>query len=280
MKPKASNSAPQDDHNIISLQHPLVRLAERIDWEGMNSLLGEYYEHAVVGQPPKPTCLMAGLLYLKHTFAFSDEELIARWVESAHWQYFCDETYFQHEPPIHPTSLTRHRQRLGASGCEELLQLTIEAGVPERVIEERDLVEVLVDTTVMEKAITYPTDSKLYLKSPQRLNRQAKAHGIALRQSCKRTGWHDRHARPPRPHAPASSRLRDRILALGPPRRTVDRRDVGNGVVSMGNHGGISIAMTVSTTRAPRVALTAAAWLVQPMFIDTEALVLREGTAG
>ena len=131
---------------------------------------------------------MAGLLYLKHTFALSDEELIARWVENAYWQYFCGETYFQHEPPIHPTSLTRYRQRLGPAGCEELLQLTIEAGVAEKVIEERDMAEVLIDTTVMEKAITYPTDSKLYLKSLLRLNRQAKAHGIGLRQSYTRTG--------------------------------------------------------------------------------------------
>jgi IS5 family transposase len=194
MKPRTPDTAPQDDlfrhrlDNIISLQHPLVRLAERIDWDGMNHLLGEYYEDAAVGQPPKPTRLMAGLLYLKHTFALSDEELIARWVENAYWQYFCGETYFQHEPPIHPTSLTRYRQRLGPAGCEELLQLTIEAGVAEKVIEERDMAEVLIDTTVMEKAITYPTDSKLYLKSLLRLNRQAKAHGIGLRQSYTRTG--------------------------------------------------------------------------------------------
>ena len=113
MKPRASDDAPQDDlfrhrlDNIISLKHPLVRLAESIDWEGMNRFLGEYYEDAVVGQPPKPTWLMAGRLYLKHTFALSDEELIARCVENAHSQYFCGETYFQHEPPIHPTSPTR-----------------------------------------------------------------------------------------------------------------------------------------------------------------------------
>ena len=200
MKPQTPEDAPQDDlfrhrlDNIISLQHPLARLAERIDWEAMNQLLGEYYEETVVGQPPKPTRLMAGLLYLKHTFALSDEVLIARWVENPYWQYFCGETYFQHEPPIHPTSLTRYRQRLGQAGCEELLQLTIEAGVAERVIDQRDMAEVLVDTTVMEKAITYPTDSKLYLKSLQRLNQQAKAHGIKLRQSYTRTAkpWRSR----------------------------------------------------------------------------------------
>ena len=49
MKPRTPDTAPQDDlfrhrlDNIISLQHPLVRLAERIDWDGMNRLLGEYY---------------------------------------------------------------------------------------------------------------------------------------------------------------------------------------------------------------------------------------------
>ena len=55
--------------------------------------------------------LVAGLLYLNRTFALSDEELITRWAENAYWQYFCGETYFQHEPPIHPTSLTHYRQR-------------------------------------------------------------------------------------------------------------------------------------------------------------------------
>ena len=194
MKLRTPDTAPEDDlfrhrlDNIIALKHPLVRLADGIDWDGMNRLLGEYYEDAVVGQPPKPTRLMAGLLYLKQTFALSDEELIARWVENAYWQYFCGETYFQHEPPIHPTSLTRYRQRLGPVGCEELLQLPIEAGVAEKVIEERDMAEVLIDTTVMEKAISYPANNKLYLKSLLRLNRQAKTHGIVLRQSYTRTG--------------------------------------------------------------------------------------------
>jgi hypothetical protein len=47
-----------------------------------------------------------------------------------------------------------------------LLRRTIVAGMAEGVIQKRDLTEVLVDTTVMEKAITYPTDSKLYLQEP------------------------------------------------------------------------------------------------------------------
>jgi len=45
----------------------------------MRSLLRDDYKDAVVGQPPEPTCLLAGLLYLKYTLALSDEELIAHY---------------------------------------------------------------------------------------------------------------------------------------------------------------------------------------------------------
>jgi len=174
--------------NIISLRHPLVQLAGRIDWTHLNATLGEFYEEAVVGQPPKPTRLMAGLLYLKHTYGLSDEAVVERWVESPYFQFFCGETYFQHEPPIHPTSLTRYRNRLGKAGVEGLLRATIEAGKQADVIRERDMAQVAEDTTVMEKAITYPTDGKLYLKSLFRLNRLCRRHGIVLRQSYTRTG--------------------------------------------------------------------------------------------
>jgi transposase, IS5 family len=60
----------------------------------------------VVGQPPKATRLMVELLYLKHTYSLSDEALLERWVENPYWQAFCGMEYFQHEPPIHPSSLT------------------------------------------------------------------------------------------------------------------------------------------------------------------------------
>jgi transposase, IS5 family len=193
MKPRTPEVTPQDDlfrsrlENLIAPRHPLVLLARQIDWEGLNTEFGAFYEDAVVGQPPKATRLMVGLLYLKHTYSLSDEALLERWVENPYWQAFCGMEYFQHEPPIHPSSLSRYRTRLGPAGCEELLRRTIVAGLAEGVIEKRDLTEVLVDTTVMEKAITYPTDSKLYLKSLLRLNRVARQSGIELRQSYTRT---------------------------------------------------------------------------------------------
>ena len=193
MKPRTPEVTPQDDlfrsrlENLISPRHPLVLLAQRIDGEGLNTEFGTFYEDAVVGQPPKATRLMTGLPYLKHTYSLSDEALVERWVENPYWQAFCGVEYFQHEAPIHPSGLSRYRTRLGPAGCEELLRRTIVAGMAEGVIQKRDLTEVLVDTAVMEKAITYPTDSKLYLKSLLRLNRVAWQSGIELRQSYTRT---------------------------------------------------------------------------------------------
>ena len=43
------------------------------------------------GRTAIPPRLIAGLLYLQHTFALSDEVLIWDWVENPYWQYFCGE---------------------------------------------------------------------------------------------------------------------------------------------------------------------------------------------
>ncbi len=56
-------------------------------------------------------------MYLQHAFKLSDEA-IARWVENPYYQPFPGETFFQHRPPIDPSSLTRWRKRIGEDGVE------------------------------------------------------------------------------------------------------------------------------------------------------------------
>ncbi|MCI5055659.1 MAG: hypothetical protein MRY83_06090 [Flavobacteriales bacterium] len=46
-----------------------------------------------------------------------------------------------------------------------------------------DLTKITVDTTVQEKAITFPTDAKLHYKAIERLGEIAKDNVIDLRQS-------------------------------------------------------------------------------------------------
>lgn len=74
----------------------------------------------------------------------------------------------QHEVPLHPTSLTKWRQRVGAEKLQELLAETVALAQREGQVSKRELAHVNVDTTVpftnttAEKNITHPTDSKLY----------------------------------------------------------------------------------------------------------------------
>ncbi len=81
-----------------------------------------------------------------------------------------------------PSSLTRWRKRIGEAGVETLLALTIEAARKAGMISKTSVDRVIVDTTVMPKAIAHPTDSRLLEKSRQHLVRLADAGGIELRQ--------------------------------------------------------------------------------------------------
>jgi IS5 family transposase len=49
------------------------------------------------GRPLLPTRLMVALLYLKHAFSETYEDVIKRWGESPIWQYFSGNEYFEHQ---------------------------------------------------------------------------------------------------------------------------------------------------------------------------------------
>ena len=82
--------------------------------------------------------------------------------ENPYYQHLTGETFFQHRLPIDPSSLTHWRKRIGEEGVEWLLTQTIQAGQKSGAIDEDSIKRVAVDTTVMEKAIANPTDSRLY----------------------------------------------------------------------------------------------------------------------
>ena len=56
---------------IINLGHPLVRLAEEIDWDFLDRRFASVCASGP-GQPPLPSRLVAGLLILKHMHDLSD----------------------------------------------------------------------------------------------------------------------------------------------------------------------------------------------------------------
>jgi len=167
---------------IIDLGHPLVTLAERIDWGFLEARWGAVYE-AGPGQPPLPVRLVAGLFIIKHMHNLSDEALCDRWVENPYYQYFCGEHVFRHELPFERSSLSRWRGRLGAEQIAALIQESLAVAHKTGAIATKDLQRVVVDTTVQPKAIAHPTDARLMHRALIKLVKLANDESVELRQS-------------------------------------------------------------------------------------------------
>lgn len=167
---------------IINKAHPLVRLSDTINWKNLEEKLSKKYSEKM-GAPGKGIRLMAGLQYLKYMYNESDEMIVRKFVENPYYQYFCGNEYFEHKLPIDSSSMTRFRKRMGKETIEELFKETLRSAVKSKEIKEKDFEQLNVDTTVQEKAISFPTDAKLYYKMLGHLVEEAKLRGIPLRQS-------------------------------------------------------------------------------------------------
>ena len=165
--------------DLINLAHPLVKLAGEIDWTKMEVEFEKLYSEQ--GRPSIPIRKIAGLLLLKEMFNESDESVVERWIENAYWQYFTGEDFFQKKQPFDPSEFVHFRKRLKESGLEFLLSQTVSLH-PEGKNEK----EVQIDTTVMEKNITFPTDSKLAKKVIDNCIKIAEKEGVIQRQTYKR----------------------------------------------------------------------------------------------
>ena len=192
MKPKKPQQQDQADlfrsrlDQILDRKHPLFILAKQIDWSVFDNNFGRLY--ADKGRPALPTRLMVGLHYLKHAYNESDESVVARLLENPYWQHFCGFEFFIHRLPLDPSSLVRWRKRIGSDNMEKLLSETLDTAKRGGHLTEKHMERVNVDTTVQEKAIAYPTDSRLYHKARVLLVKAAKERGIPLRQSYLRVG--------------------------------------------------------------------------------------------
>ena len=104
---------------MINLNDPLAVLATRLPWNQIEAAVAAKFEHqnrageilkaqdmfgatetlvgagrSNAGRPKLPIRLMASLLYLKHSFNLSDEELVVRWSENVVWQFFSGMAYY------------------------------------------------------------------------------------------------------------------------------------------------------------------------------------------
>lgn len=188
MKPKSQEFEAGKDFfkqelkDIVDHSHRLCVIADLFNWDDFIKCFDQYFP-SDTGRPATPGRLIAGLLYLKALYNISDEQLVHTWVENPYWQYLCGEQYFQHTFPIDRSVLSHWRKRLGKDGIEKLLLGTLSLATSLGYLNKQELQRVNVDTTVQEKFIRYPTDSKLYFDARAHLVSLSSHHFIPLRQN-------------------------------------------------------------------------------------------------
>ena len=218
---------------MIDLRHPLAVLASRMPWPQIESSLAPVFAHrdrkgrlsegadmfgptlavdgagiSNAGRPRLPIRLMVALLYLKHAYNESDESLVERWAQDVYFQFFSGQVYFEARFPCDPAQISRLRRVLGEAGVEQLLKTTIEAAVDMGAVKKTEFERVIVDTTVQEKAIAHPTDSRLLEVAREKVVRLAKRAGIQLKQTHEREGKTLRRRAGGYAHAKQFKRLR------------------------------------------------------------------------
>ena len=236
---------------MIDLRHPLAVLATRMPWAQIEGSLAPLFTRGprdartridmdlfgptqvaagpgAGGRPRLPIRLMVALLYLKHAYGLSDEEVVARWSENVVWQFFSGMQYYEPRLPCDATQIGRFRRVLGEAGVEELLARTIETAVEMKAVRRNEFERVIVDSTVQEKAVAYPTDSRLLEVARAKVVSLAQRAGLTLKQTFEREGKTLRRRAGGYAHAKQFKRMR-RVLkrqrtVLGRLLRDVERQ--------------------------------------------------------
>lgn len=187
-----------DLESMLDSKHPLYVLANLVNWKSFEDAFAPLYCKDN-GRTAKPIRLMVGLLVLKHLRNVSDEMVVAQFVENAYYQYFCGMDAFTTKQPCVPTELVEFRHRIGESGIELILKESIRVNLvlEDRRKEQEDKTNhkdgrgrkpdaeqiAFIDSTVQEKNVTFPTDSKLLNKIIEFCHAISKRENLKVRQS-------------------------------------------------------------------------------------------------
>jgi len=161
---------------MLDMSDSLIALSHAIDWKIFDDAFDKYYSDE--GRPAKPIRLMVGILLLKQIENLSDEDVVLQWKRNPYFQYFCGFNELQIIEPCHATDLVYFRKRIGTEGMKVIFSVSV--GLHAKAANEK---QVIVDTTVQENNITYPTDGKLAIKIINHLHKIAKAENIQLRRT-------------------------------------------------------------------------------------------------
>ena len=187
--------------SMLDNHHELYVLANLIDWDVFEKSFAPLF-HEDNGRPAKPIRLMTGLVILKHLRNVSDETVVEQFKENAYYQYFCGELVFTTAAPCAASELVHFRHRIKEEGMELILKesIRVNLAIEDAGKKAKDKSEgkdgrgrkpyygqtAFIDTTVQEKNVTFPTDSKLLNKVIAYCGKVAAKEHTHVRQSYSR----------------------------------------------------------------------------------------------
>jgi len=144
-----------------------VKWSEIIPWDGLAT---GYYStmNSNKGRPCKDARLVIGALIIKHKLNLSDEETILQIQENPYLQYFVGFSGYRDEPPFAPSLFVEIRKRMGEevfASFERVILDKIGKSRPSSATPTENSGKLLVDATVAEQSVKYPTDISLLNKA-------------------------------------------------------------------------------------------------------------------
>jgi transposase, IS5 family len=147
----------------LKAENRWVKWSQVIPWD---DLAKGYYQtmNSSQGRPCKDARLVIGSLIIKHKLNLSDEETVLQIQENPYLQYFVGFSGFRDEQPFAPSLFVEIRKRMGKevfASFENTILEKIGKSKPTPREPLQNSGKLLVDATVAEQSVKYPTDISL-----------------------------------------------------------------------------------------------------------------------
>ncbi len=164
------------ESNITDRTNELVILRQIIPWDKIIKKLATFYDK-LKGPIGKSIRVVVAIFILNRYRLLSDRKIMAQIKENRYIQYFCNVPDEKVHYIMHPSNLSKLRNRYGIEGIEIIEQCTFDLLHSAGVIKGDNM---LTDSSVLENNILYPTDVTLLYKAFKKLEIFANHRGLPV----------------------------------------------------------------------------------------------------
>ena len=163
-------------NGLVKANDPLVMLKNKLNFEKIKNECINKKTTSTRGRKGYGLDFHIAAHILKYTYNLSDDRLAEDIAQKPVFQYFCGFPSFDPNLKINPTTFSKFRKRFGADNFDIIFRESIIINGPKAI--EKNVIQ---DTTVENKDISFPTDTNLILDIYEMIIKIKYATGIRLR---------------------------------------------------------------------------------------------------